>query len=307
MASSPSQHLYAATCTFRRHYTTPTRAAQKISCQKSHQWSRSIATSRAYNAVEATAPGGVEQEKPKPARIVPASPSYFTASPRFNDHFLNLEALVKKYGNLPTVPTDQAGRKAWVKLAHLKGQVGEPISSARYSKIIQMLQRLSRIHPDLMPAQVAMALRQFMRPGDPYAAKPPPMGLDEWGRARAIGRRKTSTARVWLVEGRGEVLVNGKNLIEAFPRMHDRESALWALKITQRMEKYNVWTLVSGGGVTGQAEAITLGLARALLVHEPGLKPILRKAGCVTVDARQVERKKPGRLKARKKPAWVKR
>ena len=79
------------------------------------------------------------------------------------------------------------------------------------------------------------------------------------------------------MEGTGEVLVNGKNIVQAFPRLHDRESALWALKVTQRLDKYNVWALVEGGGVTGQAESITLALARALLVHEPALKPALRR------------------------------
>lgn len=92
-----------------------------------------------------------------------------------------------------------------------------------------------------------------------------------------IGRRKESTAKVFLVEGTGEVLVNGHSIVQAFPRTHDRESALWALKITQRMDKYNVFALVSGGGVTGQAESLTLALAKALLVHEPALKPALRR------------------------------
>ena len=79
------------------------------------------------------------------------------------------------------------------------------------------------------------------------------------------------------MEGTGEVLVNGRSLVQSFPRIHDRESAMWALKITQRMDKYNVFALVSGGGLTGQAESITLALAKALLVHEPALKPALRR------------------------------
>jgi len=150
-------------------------------------------------------------------------------------------------------------------------------------------------------------IEEFRRPGSAELQKPKVQNLDQYGRAKGIGRRKESSARVYLVEGTGEVLVNGKSIVQAFPRLHDRESALWALKATQRMDKYNVWALVEGGGVTGQAESITLALARALLVHEPALKPALRRAGTVTSDARRVERKKPGRLKARKKPAWVKR
>lgn len=71
--------------------------------------------------------------------------------------------------------------------------------------------------------------------------------------------------------------MNGKNIVQAFPRLHDRESAIWPLKISDRMDKYNVFALIGGGGVTGQAEAMTLAIAKALLVHEPALKPILRR------------------------------
>ena len=120
-------------------------------------------------------------------------------------------------------------------------------------------------------------MEQFRRPGSAELQKPKVQKLDDYGRAKGIGRRKDSSARVYLVEGTGEVLINGKSIVQAFPRLHDRESALWALKATQRMDKYNVWALVEGGGVTGQAESITLALARALLVHEPALKPALRR------------------------------
>ena len=80
--------------------------------------------------------------------------------------------------------------------------------------------------------------------------------------------------RSLVVEG---IKQGGKTLAEAFGRIHDRESAIWALKATDRMDKYNVWALVSGGGTTGQAEALTLAVGKALLAHEPGLKPALRR------------------------------
>ena len=159
----------------------------------------------------------------------------------------------------------------------------------------------------MMPAEVTEALAKHRTPFDPSLDRGTPPTIDEFGRAAGVGRRKESSARVLLVEGTGEVLVNGRSINAAFGRIHDRESALWALKITGRLDKYNVWALVSGGGTTGQAEAITLGLAKALLVHEPALKPVLRRAGVITRDRRRVERKKPGKLKARKMPAWVKR
>lgn len=173
--------------------------------------------------------------------------------------------------------------------------------------MLGILRRLSYIHPTLMPADVTAILDRFRRIVDPSVNRPRPIFVDEHGRARAIGRRKESAAAVWLVEGDGDVRVNGKSLARAFGRAHDRESAVWPLTATQRMDKYNVWAVVRGGGTTGQAEALTLAVARALLVHEPGLKPALRRAGVVTRDPRMVERKKPGKLKARKMPAWVKR
>ena len=128
-----------------------------------------------------------------------------------------------------------------------------------------------------MPEEVLEALEQYKRTIQPQFNVATPGEVDEFGRAYGIGRRKSSSAKVYIVEGEGEVLVNGKGLNQAFGRIHDRESALWALKATGRMDKYNVWALVSGGGTTGQAESITLGLAKALLVHEPDLKPALRK------------------------------
>jgi small subunit ribosomal protein S9 len=114
-------------------------------------------------------------------------------------------------------------------------------------------------------------------------------------------------------------------LVQAFPKLHDRESAVWPLKVTNRLDKYNVFVIAHGGGLTGQAESITLGLSKALLVQEPALKPVLRKgmfyhplkkrrlvahtftAGCITRIMKRVERKKAGRVKARKKPAWNRR
>ncbi|KKY25473.1 putative 37s ribosomal protein s9 [Phaeomoniella chlamydospora] len=243
----------------------------------------------------------------RPARIIPASASYFTGAPQFNDNILQLRQLLRKYEYLPTVSQDKAPQHKWLKLAQFRSTVGEPVSAARYSQVLRVLQRLNRIHPDFQPKEVRTTMSIFLRPSSGTQNPSAPPTLDKYGRARGVGRRKESSAQVLLVEGNGEVLVNGRSIVDIFPRIHDRESALWALKVTERMNKYNVWAIARGGGVTGQAESITLAVARALIVHEPALKSVLRKAGCVTSDPRRVERKKPGRLKARKKPAWVKR
>ncbi|KAI9934097.1 hypothetical protein ASPWEDRAFT_36107 [Aspergillus wentii DTO 134E9] len=242
-----------------------------------------------------------------PARVIPASPSYFSGSPKFIDHLLNLERILAKYASLPIVAPADAPRMAWFKLTQFRDFVGEPVPTKKYRNLVKLLQRLNRIEPALLPGEVRKTLGSFLRPGNPYGNQPEPPTVDEQGRARGRGKRKTSSSVVHLVEGEGEVMVNGKTLSEFFPRLHDRESATWALRCTSRLDKYNAWVSVQGGGVTGQAEATTLAMARALLVHEPALKPILRQAGVITVDARRVERKKPGHIKARKMPTWVKR
>jgi len=230
-----------------------------------------------YTEATSTTPSDGSPIPNGPARIIPASPSYFTASPQFNDDILLLRALLREYESLPTVDTAQPGPSAWLKLATYRTNLGEPVSSSKYSRVLQLLARLNRIHPKLQSDKLKRAIDRFRRPGLVAVPKAPPGKLDDEGRAYGLGRRKTSAATVHLVEGSGEVLVNGRNLVDAFPRLHDRESALWALKVTGRMDRYNVFALTSGGGVTGQAESITLALGRALMVHEPALKPTLRR------------------------------
>jgi small subunit ribosomal protein S9 len=242
---------------------------------------QSISTSRSNaTEVQIRAAPEITLDSPPPsvpARIIPSSPSYFTASPLFHDNLLHLQTLVRRHESLPTVSSDHAPRIVWMRLSQYRSQIGETISASKYSKVLALLTRLNRIHPRLRPKDVVKIMEQFRRPGSAEAPKPKPGKIDEYGRSMGVGRRKESSAKVYLVEGTGEVLVNGKSLVQVFPRLHDRESALWALKVTTRMDKYNVFALVEGGGVTGQAESITLALAKALLVQEPALKPALRR------------------------------
>ncbi|KAL1972526.1 hypothetical protein VTN31DRAFT_6940 [Thermomyces dupontii] len=284
-----------------------TQVQQQQQTKRQVQFSTCTARRSQTDVVRAAPEIDFEKFASMPARIVPRSPAYFSGSPQYIDHRLKLEALLAKYKSLPTVPASEAPRMAWFKLEQFRNFIGERVPTKKYKDIIKILQRLSRIQPALLPDEVRDVLQQYLRRGNPYANKPSPGVVDEFGRARGKGKRKTSNAVVYLVEGNGEVLINNRNIVDIFPRVHDRESALWALRCTQRLDKYNVWARVWGGGTTGQAEAISLALARALLIHEPALKPILRRAGVITVDPRQVERKKPGHVKARKMPTWVKR
>ena len=220
---------------------------------------------------------------PSHARVVPASPSYFTAKPKFTDNLLHLRSLLRQYQTLPIVTPGQAPRVAWKTFTQYRLMVGELIRASKYHKIIEVLHRLNQIHPSLMPQSLREAMEPYKRDVNPYAILRKPSTIDADGRAYGVGRRKSSSAKVYLVQGDGEVLVNGKSINSIFGRIHDRESALWALKATGRIDRYNVWALVTGGGSTGQAEAITLGLARALMVHEPMLKPALRRGKWLTV------------------------
>jgi len=123
-----------------------------------------------------------------------------------------------------------------------------------------------------------------------------------------IGRRKESVARVRLMSGSGSFTVNGKDVQDYFPRFGDINEIMEPFEITtESLKTYDVTVLVKGGGVTGQRDAIQLGVARALLKINPDLKPVLRKGGLLTRDARIKERKKPGLKRARKAPTYTKR
>lgn len=129
----------------------------------------------------------------------------------------------------------------------------------------------------------------------------------EDGRAQAVGRRKTSVARVYLQRGKGEWQINGRSLAEYFPRPAHRSQVEKPFQATETQGEYDVVITVTGGGLTGQAGAIQLGIARALLAEDEDRRAPLRADGLLTRDARKVERKKYGRPKARKRFQFSKR
>ncbi len=123
-----------------------------------------------------------------------------------------------------------------------------------------------------------------------------------------IGRRKESTARVRIMAGSGQFVVNGKTGENYFTRMGDMETILAPLSAAgENLSQLDISVLVKGGGVTGQTDAVQLGIARALLLMNPELRPTMRKGGFLTRDARVKERKKPGLKRARKAPTYTKR
>jgi small subunit ribosomal protein S9 len=122
-----------------------------------------------------------------------------------------------------------------------------------------------------------------------------------------IGRRKTSIARVYLKPGKGQILVNQRELKEYFPSEILQTTVKQALAISKQEGNYDVNVNVEGGGSKGQAEAIRLGIARALVQISAENRPALKKEGLLTRDSRMVERKKPGRRKARRRFQFSKR
>lgn len=123
-----------------------------------------------------------------------------------------------------------------------------------------------------------------------------------------VGRRKQSSARVRVVAGSGAFTVNGKEIKAFFTRMGDSAQIVNAFQIVEQpIEKFDVSVLVQGGGVTGQRDAVKLGLARALVEMDEEYRPALRHSGYLTRDPRVKERKKPGLKRARKAPTYTKR
>ena len=122
-----------------------------------------------------------------------------------------------------------------------------------------------------------------------------------------LGRRKTSVARVRLVPDMKQLLVNRKPLNEYIDATHWLLEVIRPLEVTGTKERFGMKARVNGGGKRGQAGALRLGIARALIAADPSFRPVLRAAGLLTRDSRMVERKKPGLRKARKKPQFSKR
>ncbi|CAM9123570.1 unnamed protein product [Ectocarpus fasciculatus] len=171
----------------------------------------------------------------------------------------------------------------------------EPVLSARAMKFRAMISKLR-------PQKKAVIVKTFTPSREPL--------VDNLGRSYGLGRRKTSTARVWISLSKGEggvFMVNSRPMIDYFPRDHLQNEILKPLEYTSKLGNFHVRCTAKGGGQAGQAGAIRLGLARALEAHDPWLRKLLKKEGMMERDSRRVERKKPGLKKARKAPQWVKR
>ena len=138
--------------------------------------------------------------------------------------------------------------------------------------------------------------------GPTYAQK-----LDSLGRAYATGKRKNAVARVWIKPGAGKITVNTKDFAQYFARPVLQMLLKQPLQAANRLSQFDVMATVSGGGLSGQAGAVRHGISKALVYFEPELRPQLKKGGFLTRDSRVVERKKYGRMKARRSFQFSKR
>jgi len=141
------------------------------------------------------------------------------------------------------------------------------------------------------------------------AAEPvlPEPEIDAQGRSYATGKRKDAIARVWIKPGAGRVTVNGRDWEPYFARPVLRMVLGQPFTAADRVDQFDVWCTVKGGGLSGQAGAVRHGISKALILFEPGLRPVLKRGGFLTRDARVVERKKYGKRKARRSYQFSKR
>jgi len=146
-----------------------------------------------------------------------------------------------------------------------------------------------------------------IKPPTPEAAPQHVQKLDSLGRAYATGKRKNAVARVWLKPGKGMITVNAKDYTQYFARPVLQMLLQQPLTAAARNTQYDIMATVMGGGLSGQAGAVRHGISKALTYYEPELRPVLKKGGFLTRDSRVVERKKYGRMKARRSFQFSKR
>ncbi|KAJ3030409.1 UNVERIFIED_CONTAM: 37S ribosomal protein S9, mitochondrial [Siphonaria sp. JEL0065] len=232
-----------------------------------------------------------------------ADATFFTGNPNYFSLLLRLNTLIRQHG-LPmrdeSVYAHIEALPQWMSKLEMTKLKQFRLSDSMYEDLIHKLNVLFSV-PEKSES-LRLLLQEYVRPGlDLVTPLKAVRSLDEFGRAFARGSRKTAMAQAWVVKGSGEVYVNGIHLAEYFSELKDREIIVRPFEIAQALGAYNVWAVVQGGGQSGQASAIAVAVARALAVHQPDQQEVFQQ------HRRQVERKKTGQPKARKKNTWLKR
>lgn len=245
-------------------------------------------------------------------RVVPKLKTFFGGNPVHEENINELNAVLRRAVNLPTRTLNDAELRATKFISIEKyreiTQLGTRLKGLHFKELTQILHRLRSIDPQLMPKEVSTILAKYSHTtNESLTVVKRVKVVDEFGRAHGKAKRKESEAEVFVVKGSGEALVNARTLTDYFPRDSDRKKIIYPFQVISQEGQYNIFATVNGGGVSGQVEAVMYAISKALVVINPLLKPRLKKAGLMTSDARIVERKKPGKVKSRKSPTWVKR
>ncbi|KIY44477.1 ribosomal protein S5 domain 2-like protein [Fistulina hepatica ATCC 64428] len=272
----------------------------------------------------------------------PDSPSFYTARAPTFDYIRSLEQALQHsrlaLRTLHLLPLPDFAIKSvpeansvWRSAADLSATLRTSITRSQHRRMMDLVQELDYCRRIAIAAGCTdlargmsdiLAMFENGTRGQQGAAAWTQPQLDAYGRSYTLGRRKTSSARVWMVPvytpsspngekkpcvTASEIIVNGLPLASFFRLPFDRERILRPFKIAGVLGAYNVFALTRGGGCSGQSSAVAHGIAKALVIHEPNLRRILRKANLLKRDPRMVERKKTGLAKARKRYTWVKR
>ncbi|KAF8638010.1 hypothetical protein AX16_010642 [Volvariella volvacea WC 439] len=294
-------------------------------------------------------------------KIQPTSPSFYTGRAVYYDQVIQLQnAISHARGALKTLqllPLPKFAqdslpplRPVWKSQEEMTADFQSKLTTTRYRSVTKLLNELNeylRIATTAGCTDLASAINQIVSmfesgKKDAFLArgKRKVVQLDSYGRSYTLGKRKTSSARVWMIPVQNKpvttaqketgdetldeilgiepdlpptslptttILINNIPLAEYFPLPADRERVVRPLKVAGVLGAYNVFAITRGGGTTGQSGALAHGIAKGLVAHEPQLEILLRRAKLMRRDPRMVERKKTGLAKARKRYTWVKR
>ncbi|KXN91034.1 37S ribosomal protein S9, mitochondrial [Leucoagaricus sp. SymC.cos] len=295
--------------------------------------------------------------RPAPQKPSPESPNFYTARPVYYDQVASLEKAIattrNSLKNLHLLPLPDFARRSlprlhplWKTQAEMASDFQDKLTTTRFRRVTRLLNQLNdylRIAETAGHLTLANGIRNIIslfESGNKEAllarGKRKKVVLDEYGRSYTVGKRKTSSARVWMipiqepvqevavdspeallglnaVKSRkhtvtpATILVNSIPLNEYFPIPADRARVTRPLKVAGALGAYNIFALVRGGGTTGQSDALSQGIAKGLVAHNPALETPFRRSKLSRRDPRMVERKKTGLAKARKRYTWVKR
>ncbi|KAF5320936.1 hypothetical protein D9619_001571 [Psilocybe cf. subviscida] len=322
--------------------------------------SRGYAAARAFSASSCRREETATRESTERPKPIPESPAFYTTRAVFYEQLMHLEKAIGRSESflrqnhlLPLPEFAKASLPAlqpvWKNQYEMSVEFQTQMTTTRYRKITKLLNTLNdflRIArtggcpelaarlEDILSIYESAKKEAFLKRG-----KKKTVVLDEFGRSYTVGKRKTSSARVWMIPvqhpevdaPKGEptpesllglelaapkpklpvttttILVNNIPLNQFFTLPEDRERITRPLKVAGALGKYNVFAIVRGGGTTGQSGALAHGIAQGVVAHDPALEVMFRRSKLSRRDPRMVERKKTGLAKARKRYAWVKR